>query len=180
MRAVPAVGTMSEKKHRVGLLGAAYIVDAHVKALRALPEVELAAVCDLSKGRAEAAAASYGIGRAFTSLDEMLRSGVTAVHVLTPPQLHTDLARQCLEAGVHALIEKPMGVSASACREVAELATRRGLALGLDYGLTHSCYDPRPDGGACGRCDSCVLRAKGFAEAGAADPALRGAPRHGV
>ncbi len=47
---------------------------------------------------------------------------------------------------------------------------RRGLALGLDYGLTHSCYDPRPGGRPCGRCDSCVLRAKGFAEAGARDP----------
>ena len=50
---------------------------------------------------------------------------------------------------------------------------RRGLALHLDYGLTHSCYDPDRAGGPCGRCDSCLLRAKGFAEAGAADP-LRG------
>jgi len=49
---------------------------------------------------------------------------------------------------------------------------RRGRALGLDYGLTHSCYDPRPDGSPCGRCDSCLLRAKGFAEAGAVDPLL--------
>jgi 7-cyano-7-deazaguanine synthase len=49
---------------------------------------------------------------------------------------------------------------------------RRGLELGLDYGLTHSCYDPAPDGRPCGRCDSCVLRAKGFREAGAADPVL--------
>jgi 7-cyano-7-deazaguanine synthase len=47
---------------------------------------------------------------------------------------------------------------------------RRGLELGLDYGLTHSCYDPAPGGGPCGRCDSCVLRAKGFREAGARDP----------
>ncbi len=47
---------------------------------------------------------------------------------------------------------------------------RAGLALGLDYGLTHSCYDPAPDGSPCGHCDSCVLRAKGFAEAGAQDP----------
>jgi 7-cyano-7-deazaguanine synthase len=47
---------------------------------------------------------------------------------------------------------------------------RRGLALGLDYGLTHSCYDPGPDGAPCGRCDSCVLRARGFAEAGVSDP----------
>ena len=47
---------------------------------------------------------------------------------------------------------------------------RRGLALGVDYGLTHSCYDPLPSGAPCRRCDSCVLRARGFAEAGVADP----------
>jgi len=46
---------------------------------------------------------------------------------------------------------------------------RAGLALGIDYGLTHSCYDPI-DGGACGRCDACQLRRKGFVEAQVADP----------
>ena len=49
---------------------------------------------------------------------------------------------------------------------------RKGLELGLDYGLTHSCYDPLPDGRPCGRCDSCVLRAKGFSEAGLQDPVV--------
>jgi 7-cyano-7-deazaguanine synthase len=49
---------------------------------------------------------------------------------------------------------------------------RKGTALGLDYGLTHSCYDPGPAGRPCGRCDSCTLRAAGFAAAGIADPAL--------
>lgn len=49
---------------------------------------------------------------------------------------------------------------------------RRGLALGLDYGITHSCYDPGPLGRPCGRCDSCALRARGFAEAGVCDPLL--------
>lgn len=47
---------------------------------------------------------------------------------------------------------------------------RRGVALGLDYGITHSCYDPPAPGVPCGRCDSCVLRARGFAEAGVKDP----------
>jgi 7-cyano-7-deazaguanine synthase len=46
----------------------------------------------------------------------------------------------------------------------------RGLALGVDYSKTHSCYDPTDEGLACGRCDSCRLRLKGFAEAGAEDP----------
>jgi len=49
---------------------------------------------------------------------------------------------------------------------------RRGLDLGLDYSLTHSCYDPLPGGRPCRRCDSCRLREKGFAEAGACDPLL--------
>ena len=50
---------------------------------------------------------------------------------------------------------------------------RRGVALGLDYGLTHSCYAPLPDGRPCGRCDSCRLRAKGFEDAGVPDPLCR-------
>jgi 7-cyano-7-deazaguanine synthase len=48
----------------------------------------------------------------------------------------------------------------------------RGLSLGVDYGLTHSCYDPIAER-ACGSCDSCLLRARGFAEVGVTDPALR-------
>ena len=49
---------------------------------------------------------------------------------------------------------------------------REGLKLGLDYALTHSCYDPDPSGAPCQRCDSCRLRARGFEQAGVADPAL--------
>ncbi|HEX6177676.1 MAG TPA: 7-cyano-7-deazaguanine synthase QueC [Thermoanaerobaculia bacterium] len=47
---------------------------------------------------------------------------------------------------------------------------RRGTSLGVDYSLTHSCYDPAPDGRACGHCDSCLLRRRGFEEAGVVDP----------
>jgi 7-cyano-7-deazaguanine synthase len=49
---------------------------------------------------------------------------------------------------------------------------RLGVSLGLDYGKTHSCYDPQPDGRPCQHCDSCRLRADGFAAAGVADPLL--------
>ena len=49
---------------------------------------------------------------------------------------------------------------------------REAVRLGLDAGLSHSCYDPAPDGAACGECDACQLRAKGFAEAGIADPTV--------
>lgn len=50
---------------------------------------------------------------------------------------------------------------------------RRGLALGVDYSLTLSCYDPGPEGKPCGHCDSCVLRARGFLEAGTEDPGTK-------
>ena len=49
---------------------------------------------------------------------------------------------------------------------------RKGLELGVDYHLTHSCYDPSADGQACGRCDACLLRKKGFHEAGVTDPTV--------
>lgn len=48
---------------------------------------------------------------------------------------------------------------------------KKGLELGVDYSLTHSCYQPTPDGLSCGRCDSCLLRKRGFEEAGIKDPA---------
>ncbi|MFP5203818.1 MAG: 7-cyano-7-deazaguanine synthase, partial [Acidobacteriota bacterium] len=49
----------------------------------------------------------------------------------------------------------------------------RGMELGVDYGLTSSCYDPSPTGAPCGECDSCVLREKGFRENGIEDPLRR-------
>ena len=72
------------------------------------------------------------------------------------------------------------GVQGARLRILAPLAQfskadiiRRGLLLGVDYRLTHSCYDPQPDDRACGRCDSCRIRAAGFAEAGVDDPVMR-------
>ena len=51
-----------------------------------------------------------------------------------------------------------------------EQIVRSGISMGLDYGLTHSCYDPGLEGRPCGRCDSCRIRARGFAAAGYSDP----------
>jgi len=49
---------------------------------------------------------------------------------------------------------------------------QKGIELGIDYSITLSCYDPSPEGGACGQCDSCILRKKGFTRAGISDPTL--------
>jgi 7-cyano-7-deazaguanine synthase len=85
-----------------------------------------------------------------------------------------DLAREATRAGVE-------GASFRVHTPLMELSKagiiRLGASLGLDFGLTHSCYDPAPDGGACGRCDACTLRRKGFEEAGLPDPTHYSAAR---
>ena len=84
------------------------------------------------------------------------------------------LAALATRAGVNGA---PLRVLAPLLRLSKAEIVRQGLALGLDYALTHSCYDPGPGGAPCGRCDSCRLRARGFEAAGAADPLLREARR---
>jgi 7-cyano-7-deazaguanine synthase len=80
-------------------------------------------------------------------------------------QTMADLAtRAGVEGGRRLRIHTPL--IALTKRQIIET----GTALGVDYALTSSCYDPSPAGAACGRCDACVLRLKGFAEAGRHDP----------
>lgn len=73
--------------------------------------------------------------------------------------------RAGVEGGQRLTIHTPL--IALSKREIIE----QGSALGLDYGITRTCYDPSPDGAACGRCEACILRLKGFREAGMEDPA---------
>lgn len=80
------------------------------------------------------------------------------------------MARLATKAGVEG---RPLTIHTPLLELSKADIVRLGLSLGLDYGLTHSCYDPTPGGDPCGHCDSCRLRAAGFAEAGATDPLLR-------
>lgn len=80
-----------------------------------------------------------------------------------------DLAAVATRAGVHG--QAPVIRTPLIDLSKAEII-RLGASLGLDYALTHSCYDPQQDGRPCEHCDSCVLRARGFAEAGLIDPLL--------
>jgi 7-cyano-7-deazaguanine synthase len=79
------------------------------------------------------------------------------------------LAELATKAGVEG---KPFTIHAPLQDMTKADIAREAQRLGLDAGLSHSCYDPTPEGHACGRCDACRLRAKGFAEAGIADPTV--------
>ncbi|MCR8549098.1 NAD-dependent epimerase/dehydratase family protein [Salipiger sp. P9] len=111
---------------RVGLIGAGYIATWHADALKATPGVTVAAICDVSESAAKGMADAYG-AQPFTSVEALIESGCCdAVHILTPPHLHKPLAIQCLEAGLHVLVEKPVAESAGETREILAAAQAAG------------------------------------------------------
>ena len=100
--------------------------------------------------------------------------GVNAVDYSGYPDCRPDfiaafeaLANQATKAGVEGDL---FTVHAPLLHMTKGDIAREAARLGLDAGISHSCYDPAPDGGACGLCDACRLRSKGFAEAGLPDP----------
>lgn len=122
---------MSQKPVRVGLIGAGYIATWHANALRATKDVELTAICDVSPAAASDFAGTYGI-QAFNSIEDLAAADVCdAVHILTPPNIHANLAQQCLNAGFHVMVEKPFALSRaeSAAVEVTAAETGRKIAV---------------------------------------------------
>lgn len=124
---------MNKNIVKVGLLGAGFIVDSHAKAIQALDNVEIVAVCDRALDKAEATAKSYGIANVFSELTEMLKLDLDVVHVLLPPNLHIDTTKEILDAGVNAFLEKPMGLDAKACQSLVDFAKKKNLKLGVNH-----------------------------------------------
>jgi len=81
-----------------------------------------------------------------------------------------DMANLAIKAAVEGKMQ--IHIRAPLLRMTKAEIVRKGVELGIDYRLTHSCYDPSPEGKACGQCDACLLRKKGFREAGIPDPAV--------
>ena len=119
---------------RVGVLGAGFISDYHIRPLRAVAQVEVTAVCDADRQKASACQKRWKIPQYFSSLPEMLRSGsVDVVHVLTPPSTHASAARACMESGCHVFVEKPMAVSSAECEQLKACASRSQRTLGVNH-----------------------------------------------
>lgn len=108
------------KPHRVGLIGAGYVSQFHIKALRRLPNVEIVGVCDLDLARAQASGC-----RAFGSTKELYAAGVDFVHILTPPASHAALTIEALQNRCHVLVEKPLATSVEDCDRIAAVAGDR-------------------------------------------------------
>lgn len=116
---------------RVGLVGCGKVGQIHAAALKSLPEADFAACCDTSRERAEAFAAKYG-PRPFADLGTMLREGkVEAIVIGTPHPLHAAAAIQAAEAGVHALVEKPMAANIADCDAMLAASRKAGTVLSV-------------------------------------------------
>jgi predicted dehydrogenase len=116
---------------RTALVGCGKVGGIHAAAVSGLPEADFVAVCDTSRERAGAFAARFG-ARPYTDVATMLREArVQAVLIATPHPLHAAPAILAAEAGVHALVEKPMAASLRDCDAMIEAARRAGTRLGL-------------------------------------------------
>jgi nucleoside-diphosphate-sugar epimerase/predicted dehydrogenase len=124
---------MAKVPLRVGIVGAGYIATWHANTIKALPGVDLVAICDMSAGAADALASSYG-AKAYTDFDAMVaQANLDAVHVLTPPDSHRDLALKSAGAGLHCFVEKPVGVSAQEVTDMVIAGRNAGRLMAAGH-----------------------------------------------
>lgn len=117
-------------KLKGAIIGCGAIAREHLTALEELESVEVAAVCDLSAARAQAAAERFGVAKWYLSHEELLSEiRPDLVHIATPPSSHFEIARNCLDAGVNVLCEKPITVDYSQFALLKQLALKNNCVL---------------------------------------------------
>jgi len=122
------------KIYRVGLVGAGYVSEFHIQALKRLPHVRIVGITDIDPARAKATANRFGIA-AHPSLKVMAAEGLDVVHVLTPPDSHADVALEALSLGCHVLVEKPLATSVEDCDQLAAESQARNLRVCVNHSL---------------------------------------------
>jgi predicted dehydrogenase len=126
-----------DRRIKVALLGAGGIADAHAKAIRTLPGVEIVAACDVDLSKAQQLGQRWAIPKTFASCDEMLADAKPdVVHILLPPGLHAEFAAQCMAAGADVFVEKPLCISEAECIRLEDVARTFGRKLGVNHNVT--------------------------------------------
>jgi predicted dehydrogenase/nucleoside-diphosphate-sugar epimerase len=126
-------------KYRAGVVGAGYVANHHLRALRDLPFVEIVGVCDTDEKRAREMAAKFGISGVYKSLDEMRHAYPDVIHILTPPASHCELTLKALDIGCHVFVEKPMADTVSECDAMIARAKQKGRMLSVNHSAR---FDP--------------------------------------
>src|SRR5436305_6957178 len=118
---------------RAGLIGAGYICEFHVAALRRAG-IEIVGVCDVDTARANATAGQFAL-KVFESAAQLAAAGANVLHVLTPPHTHAAVALEALDLGCHVLVEKPLATDAEDCRKIERRAAEKGLRVCVNHSL---------------------------------------------
>jgi 2-alkyl-3-oxoalkanoate reductase len=124
---------MSSGRTRVGIVGAGYVSTYHIRAVQALPWVEVVGLADPNQKLARETADKFGITNVFSSLKDMARVQPNAIHILTPPAFHAPLALEAIEMGCHVLVEKPMAESVADCDLMIARAKEKGVVLSVNH-----------------------------------------------
>ncbi|GAB2787656.1 Gfo/Idh/MocA family oxidoreductase [Rhabdobacter roseus] len=124
-------------KIKVGVVGTGFIGPAHIEALRRLPNVEVAALCEVTAELAREKADVLGIERSYT-FDELLKQDdIQSIHICTPNFLHYTQSKAALEAGKHVICEKPLAKDLAEAEELVALAAKTGLVNAVHFNLRY-------------------------------------------
>ncbi len=124
-------------KIKVGVVGTGFIGPAHIEALRRLPNVEVAALCEVTAELAAEKAKALGIERSYT-FDELLeQEDIQCVHICTPNFLHYSQSKAVLLAGKHVVCEKPLAKDLAEAEELVQLAAETGLVNAVHFNLRY-------------------------------------------
>lgn len=126
-------------KYRAGIVGAGYVANHHLRALRDLPLVEIVGICDTDEKRARDMAAKFGIPGVYKDLDEMQAAGPDVIHILTPPASHCALTLRALDMGCHVFVEKPMADTVAECDAMIARAKEKDRVLSVNHSAR---FDP--------------------------------------
>lgn len=127
------------KNIKVGIIGTGFIADLHADALKRVSDISVAGCCDLDPGRAKSFASRWNIPSAYSNVNDLiLKEKIDTAHILVPPDYHFPVTKEVLEKGVSVLLEKPMGLSSSECRELIRIAQENRVKLGVNHNLIFS------------------------------------------
>ncbi len=131
---------MSDRSHRVALVGAGRIAAVHHGYAKNVPNARVVAVCDADRDRAEEFAQQRNIPAFYDDIEQLLREEQpNVVHIVTPPATHARLAVAAMERGANVLVEKPMAMSVEDCDRMIETAERYGRRICVDH---NRLFDP--------------------------------------
>src|SRR5580704_12138255 len=122
---------------RVGLVGAGYISEFHARAIQRVPNAKIIGIADVVNSRATALAARFGIPKVFATMEAMINEGVDAIHILTPPNTHAQLAIAALEKGCDVLVEKPLAMNAEEVDRISAAATAAHKSVCVNHSMLY-------------------------------------------